>query len=83
MSLWVVIYSASVVGGSIGPLPYGMEECIAKNAPMEAARMQAIETGYSEAEDRWLDAGEIKKLEALSSRCEYHETRPVIGSAAE
>ena len=83
MSLWIVIYSASVVGGSIGPLPYGMEECQTKNAPMEAARMQAIETGYSEAQGRNLSADEINQLEELSSRCEYHETRPAIGSVAE
>lgn len=27
MMLWIMVYVAGTLGGTIGPLPYGMDEC--------------------------------------------------------
>lgn len=65
MKLYMVIYFAGVIGGTVGPLPYGIEECQDRAAEIMAGANQDVVTpdGYT--------ARDVK------FECEFHEQRPV------
>lgn len=44
MKLWFVIYNMGLIGGTVGPLPYDMKECIERAIPYQQA---AKENGIS------------------------------------
>jgi hypothetical protein len=64
VSLYVVIYSLNQVGGSIGPLPYDMNECQER----AAAIYESLDANKA-AED-----GITRKDVRLA--CEFREVRP-------
>lgn len=62
--LYIVIYLAGHIGGTVGPLPYGFEECDRRAAEQMATADPSVVTpqGYR--------ASDVKLV------CEWHETRP-------
>lgn len=64
--LYILIYLAGKLVGTIGPLPYGMDECHERIAEKMAT----------------VNSDEFKRRAAresdLNLRCEFHETRPRI-----
>lgn len=66
MKLFMIIYLAGQVGGAIGPLPYGVEECRSRADELIASADPTVETpeGYT--------------LEDLRIACEFHEERPKL-----
>jgi hypothetical protein len=64
MKLYIVIYLAGLIGGTIGPLPYDMEECQRRVAAEMAQVDPTITTpnGFSAKDVRLA--------------CEWHEVRP-------
>ena len=62
MSLFLVIYILGKVGGTVGPLPYGADECKTRAAEMVA-----------EARDN--PASKIR-LADVRIVCEFHAVRP-------
>lgn len=37
MKLWLIIYNMGFIGGTIGPLPYDMKECLERVIPYQQA----------------------------------------------
>lgn len=64
MKLYIVIYLAGLVGGTVGPLPYGFDECQRRAAEKQAEADPSVVTpqGYR--------ASDVKLV------CEWHSTRP-------
>lgn len=78
MKLWLVIYTALGVGGSAGPLPYGMEECERRAEEFRSAQKQVVDTGYSEETKRVLTIKEIADIKSMRFECEYRTERPTL-----
>ncbi len=64
MKLFIVIYIAGLIGGTIGPLPYDFKECKRRAAEKMAEFDQKVITpeGYR--------ASDVKLI------CEWHVNRP-------
>lgn len=64
MKLFMVIYFAGQIGGTVGPLPYGIEECRTRAADIMSNAKQDVVTpeGYT--------ARDVK------FECEFHRERP-------
>ena len=45
MKLWFVVYIGSQIGGSVGPLPYDMDECLRRAAEKNAEWQAKLATG--------------------------------------
>lgn len=70
MKLYLVIYMAGLIGGTVGPLPYGIEECHSRASEILAQLDQSVITpqGFT-AKDVRLE-------------CEFHDTRPLLDDGA-
>lgn len=70
MKLFMVLYIAGPIGGTIGPLPYGMVECQQRAADLLAEGNSDAVTlhGFTQ---RYVDFA-----------CEWHEDRPPNDPAA-
>lgn len=64
MKLFIVVYLATNLAATIGPVPYDMEEC--------QARVEE-EMSIINADQKKKDVADAEKL---VMRCEYHEERP-------
>ena len=66
MQLFMVIYITGLIGGTVGPLPYGFDECEARAAAAtrEAAQQVSVVT----------PSGVTGRDVRLA--CEYHSVRP-------
>ncbi len=64
MNLFIVIYIAGQIGGTVGPLPYGMEECQLRAATQWSKGDPNIVTpqGYT--------------MQDIRLTCGWHEVRP-------
>ena len=64
MKLWMVIYIAGHIGGTVGPRPYGLSECKERAVAEEKSMNPNVTTpqGYSAADVKFV--------------CEFHEARP-------
>lgn len=45
MSVWMIVYMMGQIGGSIGPVPYGMDECERRAAERNAQVQAQVTTG--------------------------------------
>lgn len=82
MKLFLIIYAGTAIGGSVGPLPYGMDECERRRDDFRARQQEVIDTGYSKAEQRPATAEEMAGLKAMRFECEYRPARPAIETPA-
>lgn len=64
MNLFFVIYVAGVLGGTVGPLPYGMEECQRRAAEMWSGFKPGVLTPEGLTRDD------------VVFKCEFHDQRP-------
>lgn len=64
MKLYIVVYIAGLIGGTVGPLPYGPDECARRVAEQHAALNRDLTTpqGFT-----WRD---------IRFECEWHAVRP-------
>lgn len=76
MKLWLVIYVGMHVGGSAGPLPYGMEVCVKHRDNLRASKQEVIDTGYSKTLKRKVTLEEIDSLKEMRFECEESAERP-------
>jgi hypothetical protein len=81
MKLWLVIYAGAQIGGSAGPLPYGMEECQRHRDTLRASQQEVISTGFSKPLNRQITDEEMSKVKAMHFECEWRDTRPVVAEA--
>ena len=77
LKLFLVIYHGSQVGGYYGPLPYDQIECENRRAPMEQARLQAIETGLG-AGGIVIPEKNMAIMKQMRFSCEYRPDKPVV-----
>jgi hypothetical protein len=80
--LFLIIYAGSQIGGSAGPLPYGMDECERRRDQFRTSQAEVLETGFSKEQNRKLTPEELEGIKAMRFECEYREIRPALGSAA-
>lgn len=76
MKLFMVIYMAGKIGGTVGPLGVGMEECMLQTVYLNQQAQTALQTGLSIKGDVLTD-DEKKRIASISFTCEYHMERPV------
>lgn len=81
MKLWLVVYAAGQLGGSWGPLPYGMEECQARAAELRQMQVDTLERGTSDETGEPLTDEQRASVADMTVDCEWHETRPELGTA--
>lgn len=64
MKLWMVIYIAGKIGGTVGPLPYDYDACVARSQSLynDANKLVTTPQGYTAADVRF--------------ECELHAERP-------
>lgn len=76
MKLWLVLYVGSQIGGTWGPLPYGVEECRDRAKVYQAilveARTNPAKVAKLKAEGRWDD------IQKTFLKCERNDIRPKI-----
>jgi hypothetical protein len=82
MSLFLIIYTAGVIGGAAGPLPYDMDECVVRRNEMRAAQTVGLERGINVQTGLPMTDAERAGVESLSFECEYRDTRPQLGEVA-
>lgn len=66
MNLFLVIYIAGLVGGTVGPLPYGVEECRGRAADLWSELKPGVLTPEGFTRDD------------VAFKCEFHDQRPSI-----
>lgn len=75
MKLFMVIYMASKIGGTVGPLEAGMEECMRQALYLNQQAHTALQTGMS-VTGKVLTDTEKERIASMRFACEYHVTRP-------
>lgn len=75
MKLFLLIYMSGKLGGTIGPLPYGMDECMRNALALQQQAHTAAVTGKG-ARGNILTQKEIKRIGSMEFKCEYHDKRP-------
>lgn len=73
MKLWMILYAAHGIGGTWGPLPYGLEEC-------EARASEGNQKIASARADMSKPAEIREKVASWKFVCEYHASRPDLAS---
>ena len=81
MKLFLIIYAAGNVAGSVGPLPYGLDECVAHRDAMRGNQSAIIESGGYRATGEKVSDADMAVLRSLSFECEYRSERPDIDPA--
>lgn len=64
MKLYMIIYVAGLIGGTVGPLPYGMDECERRVG------------GMKDGADRSVISPEGYTADDIHFVCEWHTVRP-------
>lgn len=85
LKVFLVIYMAGKIGGTVGPLPSrttasspvpsAMEHCLAEALELNRRAHQAVSTGVG-ADGRKLTEEEMENISSLQFKCEYHVNRP-------
>lgn len=73
MNIWMVIYVGTQIGGTVGPVPYDMKECVFKATLFNIENFRQIETGKDANGDQITPLQKIMRF-----KCEASDTRPVI-----
>ena len=81
-SLFLIIYAAGHIGGVAGPLPYGMDGCVANRDEARSAQAKTLRTGWSSTFNRALTADEKAKIADMQFECEWRDYRPKLGDKA-
>lgn len=79
MKLWLVLYAGQQIGGTWGPLPYDMDECLSRAAERQQSVTDTIEKGVDPDGEK-IPADVIEKFKTWRIVCEYHDERPELGS---
>lgn len=82
MKLFLVIYSAAHIGGTIGPLPYGMDGCERHRDEMRRNLEAFLADGIDRKTGLAASQEQIERAKALRFECEYHNARPTLGKPA-
>jgi hypothetical protein len=69
MKLWMILWTANTIGGTWGPLPYDMAECMDRKAAGEAEFAAIIESKKPGSE----------KLVGWDLECRFSGVRPALG----
>lgn len=77
MNLWIVVYSGFHVAGSVGPLPYDMNECLARAAEKNT-ELQAQVAAGKDREGNPISSELAARAAQIKFVCEHHEERPEI-----
>lgn len=66
MKLWLIVYVAGQIGMTVGPLPYGMDECLSR-ADDKLAEIHEESKGNTTKET---------VAATITIKCEWNELRP-------
>lgn len=78
MKLWIIIYVAGQIGGSVGPVPYDVAECNSRAASYKQQIDKAIAEGKT-PDGKPIPADQMSKLRLIHIACEYRDERPALG----
>ena len=81
MKLFLVIYSGLKIGGSVGPLPYGITECWVHANEMTEKTQTAIKSGLDK-DGNPIPADKMEGIKGLRFACEWRQARPELGDPA-
>jgi hypothetical protein len=77
MKLWIVITLMGKLASTIGPVPNGMDECLAKVAEKNREVDKTFADPATAADSRsWLDGHHLQRSD-LAIACIYSDARPV------
>lgn len=76
MKLFIVIYFGSLIGGSVGPLPYGMEECADRVAQKHATMERQLALGVNAVTGAPFTPEQIETANSLRFVCEWRDGHP-------
>lgn len=76
--LYMVVYSGDKIGGSIGPLPYGMEECERRRSETLKMKADALQRGTHFETGKPLTEEERAKISKMDFKCMFSKERPAI-----
>ncbi|MFD1330234.1 hypothetical protein [Mycoplana ramosa] len=77
MKLWLILYVGQQIGGTWGPLPYGLNECERRAAEGNAISEQA--RGRPELIGKMKRNGISAPLQDWKFVCEFRSERPALG----
>lgn len=75
MKLWLILYAGSQIGGSWGPLPYGVDECRERAAEMNTETRAIGETGKN-SHGEILPEKNVMQIRTFRFVCEFRDIRP-------
>lgn len=79
MDLYLIIYTAGVIGGVFGPLPYDMAECITRRDEARIQQSNGLHAGINVQTGNPMTQEERDGVASLSFECEYRDVRPELG----
>ena len=77
MNLFMILYASTFIGGSWGPLPYGLEECEKRASEMQKDTSAFIETGKTSTGEV-IPTETLNKIKTWQFKCEYRRERPQL-----
>lgn len=77
MKLWLIVYVGTEIGGSWGPLPYGIEECRDRATLMNSETQAIAETGKNSVGEV-IPSKNVDQIKTLRFECEFRQSRPEI-----
>jgi hypothetical protein len=77
MKFWLVLYVAGQVGGSWGPLPYDVAECIERKKPLEQEIAYIVEHGKNQVGEA-VGEPHLSRFKQMRFECELRAERPEI-----
>lgn len=75
MKLFLVIYMAGKIGGTVGPLPSTMDACMSHALEYQRQASIAVSTG-KDVNGKPIPADQLERIKTLEFRCEYSAKRP-------
>lgn len=75
MKLFLVIYMMGKIGGTVGPLPNGLDACMGEALSLNQQAQAVMKSGITIKGDV-LTPLEKERIASMSFSCEYHAIRP-------
>lgn len=76
MKLWLILYVGTQIGGTWGPLPYGMDEC------QERAKIMMVDVVEAKTNPakiaKMKEESRFEDFEKIFFKCEQNSVRPKI-----
>jgi hypothetical protein len=77
MKIWLILYVGNHIGGTIGPLPYDMNECYVRRDIQQSIFNKMIKTRIGE-NGITIPDNILEKIKSYHFECEEHSSRPII-----